>query len=90
LPNVTMDFKQTFMEIKPTPVVAYYASRGPSNGFPGILKPDIMACTWVIGLRNLYSNYIIGSRTSYACAHATGVVILLKAAYPKYSGRKCH
>jgi hypothetical protein len=49
LPNVTMDFKQTFMEIKPTPVVAYYASRGPSNGFPGILKPDIMACTWVIG-----------------------------------------
>ncbi|GMY35050.1 subtilase family protein [Fagus crenata] len=38
-----MEFRQTFTDISPTPVVAPTASRGPSQHFPWILKPDMMA-----------------------------------------------
>jgi hypothetical protein len=40
-PNAKMTFKQTFGDIKPTPVVASDASRGPSLSYSSILKPDV-------------------------------------------------
>ncbi len=42
-PEVNMTFQQTMIGIKPAPVVASYALRGPSPYTPCILKPDIMA-----------------------------------------------
>uniref|UniRef100_A0A2N9F2Z7 F-box domain-containing protein n=1 Tax=Fagus sylvatica TaxID=28930 RepID=A0A2N9F2Z7_FAGSY len=45
-PLVSIEFRQTFMNSKPAPVVPNFASRGPSLDFPCILKPDAMAPEW--------------------------------------------
>lgn len=97
-PNVTMEFKKTIMDIKPAPIVSPTSSRGPSKYFPWILKPDVMAPGYLVlgasipnntathlGSSTLKSDYIIGSGTSFACAHVVGVIALLKAAHPGWS-----
>lgn len=98
LASATMTFQGTILGIKPSPVVASYASRGPSRRIPTILKPDIMAPgslvlgAWPPALPSarmksdvLYSDYNILYGTSIACAHATGVAALLKAVHPAWS-----
>ena len=97
-PLASMAFQLTNLGITPAPVVASYASRGPSSSIPSILKPDIMAPgLLVLGARTpelptaqskldvLYSDYNILYGTSVACAHAAGVVALLKGVHPDWS-----
>uniref|UniRef100_A0A2N9H646 BHLH domain-containing protein n=1 Tax=Fagus sylvatica TaxID=28930 RepID=A0A2N9H646_FAGSY len=97
-PLASMAFQLTNLGITPAPVVASYASRGPSSSIPSILKPDIMAPgSLVLGARTpelptaqskldvLYSDYNILYGTSVACAHAAGVVALLKGVHPDWS-----
>ena len=42
-PKSTINFQQTFLVIKPSPVATHSSSRGTLTSFPWILKPDIMA-----------------------------------------------
>ena len=90
-PLASMTFQDTIKGIKPAPVVASYASRGPSPCISSILKPDIMApgslvlgawtpkiATARIRSDSLYSDYHIWYGTSVACPHVAGVIALLK------------
>uniref|UniRef100_A0A2N9GTF4 Peptidase S8/S53 domain-containing protein n=1 Tax=Fagus sylvatica TaxID=28930 RepID=A0A2N9GTF4_FAGSY len=93
-----MEFRQTFTNVSPAPVVTPTGSRGPSRHFPWILKPDMMApghlvlgaslpkntATQIVS-GTLRSDYIIASGISAACAHATGVAALQKSAHPDWS-----
>lgn len=96
-PTATITFKETTHRVKPAPLVANYASRGPSRYIPKILKPDVMApgthvlTAWPsqnlipIGCSHLFSDFRIHFGTSFAAPHAAGVAALLKGAHPKWS-----
>lgn len=43
VPTANMTFQQTLIGMKPAPIVAGYATGGPSLSNPCILKPDVMA-----------------------------------------------
>ncbi|GMY19305.1 subtilisin-like protease SBT3 [Fagus crenata] len=91
-PLVSKEFRQTFMNSKPAPVVPPFASRGPSLDFPWILKPDAMAPGELILAASVpndaatkMGSFELVSGTSFACPHAAGVVALLKGAHPEWS-----
>ncbi|PON46722.1 Peptidase S8, subtilisin-related [Parasponia andersonii] len=98
-PFASMKFQQTFTDKRPAPLVAAYASRGPSPTAPYVLKPDVMAPgslvlgAWIPSTsaarrgplkQPLYTNYTLDFGTSLACPHLAGVAALLKAAHPKW------
>ncbi|KAB1207776.1 Subtilisin-like protease [Morella rubra] len=97
--SASIRFQQSFMDARPSPTVARYASRGPALAFSGILKPDVMApgsdvlAAWIPTLPvteegshvSLLSDYILVSGTSIACPHASGVALLLKSVHPEWS-----
>ena len=97
-PIASLKFNQTFMHSLQAPVVAY-SSTGPSFSYQGILKPNIIApgfhvlASWVPNLPIartrpcdfLFNGYNILSGTSATCAHAAGVVVLLRGAHPEWS-----
>ncbi|BAH91622.1 Os02g0270933 [Oryza sativa Japonica Group] len=66
------------------PRIAMFSSRGPSNEFPVILKPDISA-PGVSILAAVGDSYKFMSGTSMACPHVSAVAALLKSVHPDWS-----
>ncbi|KAF2317328.1 hypothetical protein GH714_020236 [Hevea brasiliensis] len=97
-PTVLLSFGKTVVNVRPSPIVGSFSSRGPNLVTPQILKPDIIApgvnilaawseATGPSGLKEDYrrTKFNIISGTSMACPHASGIVALLKAAHPTWS-----
>ncbi|KAL0738359.1 hypothetical protein Bca4012_014569 [Brassica carinata] len=92
-PTATITFKGTVVNVKPSPVVAGFSSRGPNTITPEILKPDVIApgvniiAAWTGSSRpDLFrQGFSIQSGTSMACPHLSGLAALLKAAHPEWS-----
>ncbi|KAL3623581.1 hypothetical protein CASFOL_032397 [Castilleja foliolosa] len=97
-PTAVLSFGRTVVNVKPSPVVAAFSSRGPNNVTQEILKPDLIGpgvnilagwsgVTAPTGLvndtRRVEFNIISG--TSMSCPHISGLAALLKAAHPDWS-----
>ncbi|XP_071689765.1 subtilisin-like protease SBT5.4 [Rutidosis leptorrhynchoides] len=80
-------------DVKPSPFMAGFSSRGPNTITPEILKPDITAPG--VNIIAAYTEdsdgsapvfkYNIESGTSMSCPHVSGVVGLLKSLHPDWS-----
>ncbi|MFQ6650950.1 hypothetical protein Gotur_023136 [Gossypium turneri] len=97
-PTAALVFGGTVLDIKPSPVVAAFSSRGPNMVTPQILKPDVIGpgvnilAAWseAIGPTGLAKDsrktmFNIMSGTSMSCPHISGLAALIKAAYPEWS-----
>ncbi|KAK6137647.1 hypothetical protein DH2020_028573 [Rehmannia glutinosa] len=93
-PMATLSYKGTVIGDDRAPIVASFSSRGPSLESPGILKPDIIGpgvnilAAWPISIEgniNTRMTFILGSGTSMACPHLSGVAALLKSVHPDWS-----
>ncbi|KAH6778952.1 hypothetical protein C2S52_010189 [Perilla frutescens var. hirtella] len=93
-PVATLSFKGTVIGDDHAPIVASFSSRGPSVQSPGILKPDILGpgvnilAAWPVSLegdKNTKLRFALGSGTSMACPHLSGVAALLRSAHPDWS-----
>ncbi|OVA03787.1 Peptidase S8/S53 domain [Macleaya cordata] len=97
-PMAILSFGGTVLNIRPSPVVAAFSSRGPNMVTPQILKPDLIGpgvnilAGWSesVGPTGLArdqrkTQFNIMSGTSMSCPHISGVAALLKAAHPDWS-----
>ncbi|XP_073132069.1 subtilisin-like protease SBT1.8 [Henckelia pumila] len=97
-PKALLSFGGTVVNVKPSPVVAAFSSRGPNTITPQILKPDVIGpgvnilAAWseAVGPTGLEmdtrrSRFNIISGTSMSCPHISGLAALLKAAHPNWS-----
>ncbi|THU58119.1 hypothetical protein C4D60_Mb03t10820 [Musa balbisiana] len=67
-----------------SPRVAAFSARGPSTGYPDLVKPDITA-PGVNILAAVRDWYQFMSGTSMACPHVSGIAALLKVVHPDWS-----
>nr|GLL27806.1 subtilisin-like protease SBT1.8 [Ipomoea trifida] len=97
-PTAVLSFGGTVVNVKPSPVIAAFSSRGPNTVTPQILKPDVIGpgvnilASWSMatGPTGLQEDtrrtpFNILSGTSMSCPHISGLAALLKAAHPKWS-----
>ncbi|KAL2553771.1 Subtilase family protein [Forsythia ovata] len=97
-PTAVLRFGGTVVNVKPSPVVAAFSSRGPNMVTPQILKPDVIGpgvnilAAWseAVGPTGLQQDtrrtkFNIMSGTSMSCPHISGLAALLKAAHPDWS-----
>lgn len=97
-PTAVLAFGGTVLNVKPSPVVAAFSSRGPNMVTPQILKPDVIGpgvnilAAWseAVGPTGLEKDtrrtkFNIMSGTSMSCPHISGLAGLLKAAHPEWS-----
>ncbi|KAI6679743.1 hypothetical protein NL676_033624 [Syzygium grande] len=97
-PTALLGFRGTVVNVRPSPVVAAFSSRGPNMVTPQILKPDVIGpgvnilAAWsdAVGPTGLESDtrksrFNIMSGTSMSCPHISGVAALLKSAHPNWS-----
>ncbi|XP_022897749.1 subtilisin-like protease SBT1.8 [Olea europaea var. sylvestris] len=97
-PTAVLGFGGTVVNVKPSPVVAAFSSRGPNMVTPQILKPDVIGpgvnilAAWseAVGPTGLErdtrkTKFNIMSGTSMSCPHISGLAALLKAAHPDWS-----
>lgn len=97
-PTAVLSFGGTVLNVRPSPVVAAFSSRGPNLVTPQILKPDVIGpgvnilAAWseAIGPTGLEKDtrktqFNIMSGTSMSCPHISGLAALLKAAHPEWS-----
>ncbi|XP_030943616.1 subtilisin-like protease SBT1.8 [Quercus lobata] len=97
-PTAVLSFGGTVLNVKPSPVVAAFSSRGPNMVNPQILKPDVIGpgvnilAAWseAVGPTGLDTDtrktrFNIMSGTSMSCPHISGLAALLKAAHPEWS-----
>ncbi|KAJ0030290.1 hypothetical protein Pint_13516 [Pistacia integerrima] len=97
-PTALLTFGGTVLNVRPSPVVAAFSSRGPNTVTPQILKPDLIGpgvnilAAWseANGPTELEKDtrrtqFNIMSGTSMSCPHISGVAALLKAAHPDWS-----
>ncbi|KAJ1690171.1 hypothetical protein LUZ63_014326 [Rhynchospora breviuscula] len=97
-PTATIQFGGTQVNIRPSPVVAAFSSRGPNTITPEILKPDMIApgvnilAAWTgavgptglsVDQRRVEFNIISG--TSMSCPHVSGLAALIKSIHPDWS-----
>nr|GMD58874.1 subtilisin-like protease SBT1.8 [Ipomoea batatas]GME05348.1 subtilisin-like protease SBT1.8 [Ipomoea batatas] len=97
-PTAALSFGGTVVNVKLSPVVAAFSSRGPNTVTPQILKPDVIgpgvnilaAWSQAVGPTGLVADsrrtpFNIMSGTSMSCPHISGLAALLKAAHPEWS-----
>ncbi|XP_022749980.1 subtilisin-like protease SBT1.8 [Durio zibethinus] len=97
-PTAVLVFGGTVLNVRPSPIVAAFSSRGPNMVTPQILKPDVIGpgvnilAAWseAIGPTGLAKDrrktkFNIMSGTSMSCPHVSGLAALLKAAHPEWS-----
>ncbi|XVF35141.1 hypothetical protein REPUB_Repub18cG0119500 [Reevesia pubescens] len=97
-PTAMLVFGGTVLNVRPSPVVAAFSSRGPNMVTPQILKPDVIGpgvnilAAWseAIGPTGLTKDtrktkFNIMSGTSMSCPHISGLAALIKAAHPEWS-----
>ncbi|CAM0882507.1 unnamed protein product [Alopecurus aequalis] len=97
-PTAYLDRSKTVVDVKPSPVMAQFSSRGPNVLEPSILKPDVTApglnilAAWSeassptkLDGDNRVVKYNIMSGTSMSCPHVSATAALLKAAHPDWS-----
>ncbi|BAT76884.1 Subtilisin-like protease [Vigna angularis] len=96
-PTAVLTFGGTVLNVRPSPVVAAFSSRGPNGVTAQILKPDIIGpgvnilAGWsgAVGPSGSEdtrkTRFNIMSGTSMSCPHISGLAALLKAAHPDWS-----
>lgn len=97
-PTALLSFGGTVLNVRPSPVVAAFSSRGPNLVTPQILKPDLIGpgvnilAAWSealgptgLGKDTRKTQFNIMSGTSMSCPHISGVAALIKAAHPEWS-----
>jgi len=96
-PTAVLSFGGTVLNVRPSPVVAAFSSRGPNEVTAQILKPDVIGpgvnilAGWsgAVGPSGSEdtrkTRFNIMSGTSMSCPHISGLAALLKAAHPDWS-----
>ncbi|KAL8557000.1 hypothetical protein ACS0TY_004467 [Phlomoides rotata] len=90
-PVAKLSFQRTVIGDDHAPSVAFFSSRGPSTQSPGILKPDIIGpgvnilAAWPVSLEGNELRFLLGSGTSMACPHLSGVAALIKSVHQNWS-----
>ncbi|XP_020098205.1 subtilisin-like protease SBT5.6 isoform X2 [Ananas comosus] len=97
-PTATIGRAHTVLDVRPSPVMAQFSSRGPNVLEPNLLKPDITApglnilAAWSEASsptkldddhRRVKFNILSG--TSMSCPHVSATAALLKSLYPHWS-----
>ncbi|XP_020263237.1 subtilisin-like protease SBT1.4 [Asparagus officinalis] len=91
-PTASIIFNGTLLGVTPSPVIAFFSSRGPNQQSPGILKPDVTApglnilAAWNTPVETqTKAPFNIISGTSMATPHVSGIAALIKSLHPDWS-----